>query len=141
MAYFDWDPAHDTGIGDIDGDHHRLVDGLNEIHDLIASGAPAAAIGDALADFHTAAEAHFALEERILEDERHPELAARRHTHCRLLDQVRDIMDAHEAGEFGPGERLPETLRLWLSEAIDMDSRLFAQMHAAGLHRWGLNRR
>jgi hemerythrin-like metal-binding protein len=140
MAYFDWNPVLDTGITGIDYDHHKLVDALNGIHDLIVHGAPPATIGDALADFHTAAAAHFALEERILEDERHPDLAVRRRTHYRLLDEVRDIMDAYDAGEFSPGERLPETLRQWLSEAIEMDARLFARMNAAGLHRWGLNR-
>lgn len=140
MAYFDWNPVHDTGITGIDHDHHQLVDALNGIHDLIAGEAPHAAISDALADFHTAAAAHFALEERILEEERHPDFEARRRTHYRLLDEVRDIMDAYEAGEFGPGERLPATLRQWLSESIEMDSRLFARMNEAGLHRYGLNR-
>ncbi len=140
MAYFDWNPEHDTGIAGIDYDHHRLAQTLNDIHGLIETGAPARTIGEALAGFHATAAAHFALEERILQEERHPELATRRQTHYRLLDQVRDIMDAFETGAYETSERLPATLRQWLAEAIDGDARLFAQMHDAGLHRWGLSR-
>jgi hemerythrin len=141
MVYFDWNPAHDTGITGIDYDHHRLVDALNGIHESIVDGAPAATIGDSLAEFHTAAAAHFALEERILEDERHPDLVMRREIHYRLLDEVRDIMDAYDAGDFGSGEGLPGMLRQWLCEAIEIDARLFSEMNQVGLHRWGLDRR
>jgi hemerythrin-like metal-binding protein len=140
MAYFDWNPAHDTGIASIDFEHHRLVQALNGIHDFIARGAAPASISDALAEFHTTAAAHFALEERILEDERHPDLGTRRRTHYQLLDEVRDIMEAYEAGAYQTPDVLPATLRQWLSEAIDMDARLFARMNDAGLHRWGLSR-
>jgi len=140
MAYFDWNPEHDTGIAGIDYEHQRLVRTLNEIHDLIANGAAPAAVGDALADFHATATAHFALEERILQDEKHRDLALRRDAHYRLLDEVCDIMDAYESGAYDTGEQLPATLREWLRTAIDMDARLFAQMRDAGLHRWGLTR-
>jgi hemerythrin-like metal-binding protein len=140
MAYLNWNPAHETGIAGIDYDHHRLVQTLNGIHDLIEHGAAPAAIGEALAEFHTVAAAHFALEERILQDERHPELGTRRRTHYQLLDEVRDIMEAHEAGAYQTPDILPATLRQWLSEAIDMDARLFAGMNDAGLRRWGLSR-
>lgn len=141
MSYFDWNPAYDTGIVSIDDDHHRMVAALNGIHDLIAGNAGAAAIAEALGEFHTAAAAHFALEERILQEERHPDFPARRQIHYRLLDQVRDVMDAYEAGAYGSGEQLPTTLRQWLTEAIGMDASLFAQLNEAGLQRWGLRRR
>jgi hemerythrin len=140
MTFFDWKPDYETGIAGIDYEHHRLVHLLNDVHALIAGGAAPAEVSDALAELHTAAAAHFALEERILEEERHPELAERRHLHYRLLDQVRDIMDAYEAGGYEPGDSLPATLREWLFTAIDMDTRLFAKMNDAGLRRWGLNR-
>lgn len=140
MVYFDWNPAHQTGIASIDFEHHQLVDALNAIHDLIEGGASQGVIGDALAEFHTAAAAHFALEERILQEERHPEFATRRQIHYQLLDEVRDIMDTYEAGAARSGDRLPSTLRQWLSRAIEMDARLFAEMNEAGLHRWGLSR-
>src|SRR3989304_4549814 len=98
MAYLDWNPSHDTGIAAIDYEHRQLVKMLNEIHDLIVKGVAPREISDALADFHTLATAHFALEEKIMRDANYPGFEERRHTHYRLLDQVREIMDAYEAG-------------------------------------------
>lgn len=140
MPYFNWNPDYDTGIAGIDYEHHRLVKMLNEIHDLIVQGVEPHKISDALADFHALATAHFALEEKIMQDENYLDLGGRRHTHYRLLDQVREIMDGYEAGAYQRGERLPATLKEWLLEAIDIDAKLFAEINDAGLRRWGLSR-
>ena len=140
MTYFEWKPDYETGIAGIDYEHHRLVQLLNDVHRLIADGAAPSEISDTLAELHTIAAAHFALEERVLREEGHPEFEERRHLHYRLLDQVRDIMDAYEAGGYGGGESLPGTLREWLSSAIEMDAGLFAKINDAGLRRYGLNR-
>src|SRR3989337_1105798 len=133
MAYFDWNPNYDTGIAGIDYEHHQLVRILNDIHDLIVKGGEPRKIIDTLADFHALATAHFALEEKIMQDENYPDLGGRRHTHYRLLDQVQEIMDAYEAGTYQPGESLPATLKEWLLEAIDIDAKLFAEINHAGL--------
>ena len=140
MAYLDWNPAYDTGIAGIDYEHHRLVEMLNEIHDLIVKGIEQRKITDALADFHTLATAHFALEEKIMQDGNRPDLDGRRRTHNLLLDQVRQIMDAYEGGAYRPSESLPATLKEWLLQAMGSDTKLFAELNDAGLRRWGLRR-
>ena len=140
MPYFNWNPDYDTGIAGVDYEHHRMVNMLNEIHDLIVQGTKPHRVSDILADFHTLAAAHFALEEKIMQDENHPDLGGRRQTHYRLLDQVQEIMDAYEAGAYQSGEGLPATLKEWLSEAIGIDAKLFAEVNDAGLRRRGLSR-
>lgn len=131
MAYFDWNSAYDTGIPGIDYEHRRLVGLLNEIHGLILTGAEQQKVAGLLGDFHALATAHFALEERIMREQRFPGLRERQDTHHRLLDQVREIMDRHHAGSYGAGENLPDTLREWLSQAMDIDVQLFAQIKGA----------
>lgn len=140
MNYLDWNSAYDTGIASIDYDHRRLVEMLNRIHDLIVRGVNPRAISDALADFHVLAAAHFALEEKIMQDESCADLQERRDTHYRLLDRVREIMDGYEEDSYQPAERLPKILKEWLLEAMGIDVRLFAAINDAGLRRWGLSR-
>jgi hemerythrin len=140
MAYLEWKSAFDTGIPGIDYEHHRLVDMLNEIHALIVDGGEKRKVAGILAEFHTLAAAHFALEERIMRDQGFKGLAARRDIHRRLLDQVREMMEAHEQGEFRGAMSLPETIRQWLAEAMDVDVKLFAAIDDAGLGRSGLRR-
>jgi hemerythrin len=140
MAYLDWNPAYDTGIPGIDYEHRRLVTMLNEIHRLIQNDAEPHEVADTLAHFHALATAHFALEEKIMQDQNYPGLKARRDIHYRLLDQVREIMDAYETGSRRVGPSLPETLKQWLSEAMDIDVKLFAEISDASLRRRGLSR-
>jgi hemerythrin len=140
MAYLDWNPAHDTGVAGIDYEHRRLVNLLNEIHELILSGAKPHQVAGALADFHALATAHFALEERIMRDQKFPGLPERRDTHYRLLDLVREIMDGYDAGSYRAGVNLPDTLKSWLSEAMDIDVKLFGAAKEANLRAWGLSR-
>lgn len=140
MAYFDWNPNFDTGITGIDYEHHRLVKMLNDIHGLIVNRAGPDVISGTLAEFCALATAHFALEERIMQDEDHPDLGVRRHAHHQLLDQVQEIMDAYEAGAYQSDSSLPATLKEWLSEAIGIDAKLFAKINDSGLCRRGLSR-
>ena len=140
MAYLDWNPAFDTGISGIDYEHHRLVDMLNEINELVLNKAEPHRVADTLASFHTLATAHFALEEKIMRDQKYGGLEGRRDIHYRLLDQVREMMDGYEQGTFRTGTSLPETLKQWLAEAMDIDVRLFAEISDAGLRESGLSR-
>ncbi|MGB8275349.1 MAG: hemerythrin domain-containing protein, partial [Alphaproteobacteria bacterium] len=78
MAYITWDPAHETGIPGIDYEHRRLVELLNDIHDLIAARAEPLTIADRLADLYTLATAHFALEEKVMREQKYAGLAERR---------------------------------------------------------------
>jgi hypothetical protein len=67
-------------------------------------------------------------------------LRERRDIHYRLLDQVREIMDGYEVGSYCVGANLPEILRTWLSEAMEIDVKLFAEIEDAKLRAWGLRR-
>jgi len=140
MPYLEWNPAFDTGIGGIDYEHHRLVDMLNEIHELMLKVAEPRKIAAILADFHALASAHFALEEKIMRDQNYPGFEGRRDTHYRLLDQVREIMDAYETGSYRGGESLPATLKQWLMEAMGNDAEMFGEINDVRLHTLGLSR-
>jgi hemerythrin len=140
MPYLEWSQAYDTGIGGIDYEHHRLVDMLNEIHELILKAADPREIAAILGDFHALASAHFALEEKIMRDQNHPGLAGRRDIHYHLLDQVREIMDAYETGSYRVGGSLPATLKQWLMEAMGNDAEMFGEINDARLRTLGLSR-
>lgn len=141
MAYLEWSVAYETGIPGIDGEHRELVSMLNDIHELVAGGAEAQDIGEALAEFYTLATAHFALEEKIMQDENYAGLGERRITHHRLLDEVCEIIDACETGSCELNDSLPATLKDWLLEAIAGDVGLLADIGETSLRRPGLARR
>jgi hemerythrin len=107
---------------------------LNDIHHLIEQCAEQCTICDELADFFALAEAHFALEKKIMQDENLPDQQERRNIHHGLLDQAREIMEGYENGLYKPAERLPETLKTWLLGAIDIDVKIFSAVNGTGVH-------
>ena len=138
MPYIEWDAHLETGVAGIDHEHRQLVRLLNDIHELIVADADPRRIADTLADFHTLATAHFALEEKIMRDQKYPGFAQRRETHHRLLDETRDIMDAYDEGSYRGSRSLPATLRQWLFQAMSIDVDLFGRLDPANLRKWGL---
>lgn len=140
MAFLEWNPAFDTGVRAIDYEHRKLVDLLNEVDEHLRGGRPHADVAGTLGEFHSLATAHLALEERILRDIGHPQLTARRRRHYQLLDQVREIMDGFERGQYAGITALPEALRDWLAELMDMDATVFTGLDDSKLDQWGLAR-
>lgn len=140
MAFMDWEPRFDTGIASVDFEHHKLVDLLNEVDSQVGEGADAKEVTGTLGEFHALATAHFALEEKVLRDIMHPEAARRRDEHYRLLENVRDIMDAYESGEYQEPTALPQALKDWISGLMQMDAVVFNGLDDSALERWGLTR-
>lgn len=140
MSYLEWSSDFETGIPGIDYEHRKLVSILNDIHSLIVTGADAEEIGATLGDFHALATAHFALEEKIMQDEQHAGLTERRNIHRQLLDEVSEIVDACETGDYPLFEGLPATLREWLLQAMTGDVELLAAIGEPSLRRPGLER-
>ncbi len=140
MARLTLNSAQCTGVPSIDDEHRALVQMLNHLHDLIVKRAEPIDILDRLAELNALASAHFALEEKIMGEREWPRLRERRDLHARLLGQVRDIIDAYETGFYLPREGLPGSLGEWLSEAIDADVKMFAELGDPELRARGLRR-
>ncbi len=140
MGYLEWIAAYETGIPAIDYDHQELVSTLNEIQDLFTAGVEPQTILSAVSEFYALAMAHFALEEKIMQDESYAGLSERKDLHRRILDELDEIQDAYEEGMFEPESALPAKMRTWLVEAITADAKLFSEFDDAALRRWGLKR-
>jgi hemerythrin-like metal-binding protein len=118
-----WQDRFSTGIAAIDHEHRQLVDLINRIdgdfdaQDRVLTGA---LLGELLA----AISAHFALEERVMQERAYAGYAEHKADHERLLDDIRDIMDDAERGR-------PETYRSALAPRLDAwFSRHFQTMDA-----------
>ncbi len=87
-----------TGNGGLDYEHRKLVEAMEAICDTFEmSGSEA--IAEGLGLLHAAASAHFALEEMIMRKRKYAGYDAHKADHERLLDQLRAMMEASEAGQ------------------------------------------
>lgn len=126
MALIEWQPQFEIGIPAIDHEHRLLIGLINQLHNRLSEDAPKADILDFLGNVHADISAHFALEEKTMRDLSYDEYDAHKADHERLLDEIREIMDAYEADAyFDYSESLSQQLERWFSEHFrTLDSRL-----------------
>lgn len=126
MALIEWQPQFEIGIPAIDHEHREMIELINRLHASLTNDAPKSDIDDFLGEVHANISAHFALEEKTMRDMAYAEFDAHKADHERLLDDIRDIMDAFDADAyFDYGGSLAEGLRVWFTEHFrTMDARL-----------------
>ncbi|MBM3526358.1 MAG: bacteriohemerythrin, partial [Alphaproteobacteria bacterium] len=98
MALIEWRSEFETGIAEVDHEHRELVAMINDLHRQLDGKAPTEAVDSFLGEVLSRIAAHFALEEAVMRGRRYDEYDAHKSDHERLLDELRDIMDAHHAG-------------------------------------------
>jgi hemerythrin len=126
----EWRDDFNIGIGSIDYEHRELIGLINMIFErLEAGGDPEEVAGD-LGEVHARIAAHFALEERIMRERKYDQFSDHKTDHERLLDDIRNIMDAYEAGTYAAQrEAFAERLEDWFVVHFKTrDARLHRQL-------------
>jgi hemerythrin len=130
MALIEWRKEFETGVADVDHEHRELVDLINRLHESIASGSDRARITEFLGEVFARIAAHFALEESIMRKHAYDEYEAHKAEHEKLLDEIRDIMDAQQDNPSSTYEEgLSFTVRDWfVNHFKSKDARLHKQL-------------
>ena len=114
MPLIEWKREFETGIADVDHEHRELIDLINELHGKMQEDADHDVVADFLGEVFARISAHFALEETVMRKHDYDEYAAHKADHERLLDDIRDIMDAHAEGSYEDyGAALSDAVRDW----------------------------
>ena len=126
MSLIEWRKEFETGIADVDHEHRELVDLINELHEALRVDADRDTISNFLGEVFARISAHFALEETVMRKHRYDEYEAHKAEHEKLLDEIRDIMDAHEASDSADYQStLSTTIRDWfVNHFKNKDARL-----------------
>ena len=126
MSLIEWRKEFETGIADVDHEHRELVDLINELHEALCMDADRDTISNFLGEVFARISAHFALEETVMRKHRYDEYEAHKAEHEKLLDEIRDIMDAHEVSDSADYQStLSTTIRDWfVNHFKNKDARL-----------------
>jgi hemerythrin-like metal-binding protein len=98
MTLLQWREDFRVGIEEVDHEHRELIALVNTAHDALGADRSGERVEACLGEIHARISAHFALEERAMRERGYPELGDHKADHERLLDDIRDLMDEHDAG-------------------------------------------
>jgi len=118
MRFFEWDESFEGGIAEIDSQHIKLVEMINDLHDAMMVGKGADLLGSLLEQLIDYTEYHFDEEEKIFEKNGFPDLAYHKEEHRILTEQVKTFMSRHDEGLFKNAVKANRFLRDWLMNHI-----------------------
>lgn len=113
MTLLGWQPGFAVGVEEVDHEHRALIDLINSLHAALGDERSGERVEAFLGEVYADVSAHFALEERVMRERRYDEFAVHKADHERLLDQLRDIMDAQADGAVLDDAQLGAALAEW----------------------------
>jgi hemerythrin len=111
MQYFPWKDEYQVNIAEIDAQHRRLVELLNELYDAMRAGKGKEITGRVLGELIDYTKKHFAAEEKLLQDNAYPAFLAHLSEHTRLTSKVLEFQK-----EFNTGGTISVQLSMFLKE-------------------------
>jgi hemerythrin len=129
MTLLEWKPEFSVGIASMDFEHQKMIRMINEIYDELMQHYDPDSIEQFLGDIFATINAHFALEERMMQDSDYAEYEAHKNDHEELLDQIRDMMDKFRADPERGFDLLRDNLANWFeSHFASFDARLHGHL-------------
>ena len=85
MSLLAWSDRLSVNIAEIDKQHHKLVDMINELHDAMKSGKAENVLMRIVKEMKEYAATHFALEERYMKGNHYPDYAVHKTEHDKFV--------------------------------------------------------
>ena len=125
MAYLTWTSNLDTGIEVIDGQHKRIVDYINQLHDakLTENRKIIQKVIDDMVDYTVS---HFGFEETLIEDAGYEFTRPHKRVHELFIKRVNEYKQRFDAGE-DVTEELHSLLSRWLFNHILNDDAAYVK--------------
>ncbi len=119
MPFVGWNDRLIIGIADIDADHKREIQVINDLYDRIRAGSSRAALDDTLERLVAYFEVHFEREERLLRETQYPGTAPHAKEHDDMRIWILDMQARHQSGlVVAPSLEVMTRLKDWLFDHI-----------------------
>lgn len=128
MKAFKWKDGFSVGIAEIDADHRRLIEHLNDLFVACYAGQGPTVVEGILDRFIADMREHCKREEDILESTGYSELLSHRADHIKAVLELDDIREEYASGDAHILSN--ETLKYmdkWLKQHIICDDKEFAE--------------
>lgn len=118
MSFIQWNQELEVGHAEIDGQHRKLVDAVNTLHEAMKKGKGREELGQTLAFLANYTVTHFATEEKLMAAHGYTGTAQHKRIHTELLSQVGELVAKHQSGEMVLTLKVMDFLQAWLEKHI-----------------------
>ncbi|MCG6552711.1 MAG: bacteriohemerythrin [Candidatus Magnetominusculus sp. LBB02] len=123
--FIDFDSKLKVDVSDIDNQHKKLVEMVNELHGAMSIGKGAAVLGGILTKLVDYTKEHFAMEEGLIQKYKYDDGNHHKSEHDKLTKQVMDLKKQFSEGKMVVTIDVLNFLKGWLNDHIkDVDKKL-----------------
>ena len=126
MNLLQWEDKYSMGVPAIDHEHRQIIDLINALYADLVQSHSEDRTRKFLGELYAKISGHFALEEKMMRDIHYDHYDEHKADHERLLDELRDIMDAVVEGETYDDETLARRLVSWFEDTFGREE---ARLH------------
>ncbi len=124
-----WTDDFLIGIEELDFEHRMLIRDINLLHKKFLENDGRDSVNRVLGDIHARMQAHFALEEHFMRENKYPYYLAHKKEHDELLDEYTDFMIHFDGKDGEPDYRqAEEVLSRWIIDHIFKNDKKMSDM-------------
>jgi hemerythrin len=127
MAYLDWKDEFSVGVAEMDSQHKRWIEIINELHDAMKSGQTVKAMSSVLKKMTDYIVVHFKTEEALLEKNNYPGLDKHRIIHEKYALEIHSFVDQFSKGKILMSLDVMDSLKNWLTNHIKMSDKEYGK--------------
>jgi hemerythrin len=134
MALIQWNDSLSVGVAEIDKQHQKLVQMINDLHDAMRQAKGSSVLGPLVSGLIDYTNTHFKAEEKYFIRFAYPETEAHKKLHADFVAKVLDFKKKFEANSVGLSMDVMNFLSNWLQSHIKgEDKKYTACFNANGL--------
>lgn len=118
MSLFDWKDEYSVNIKEIDKQHKRLVDALNDLWKAMRDGEAREVIGHTLKGLLEYTKVHFTYEEDLMKKYNYPGLADQIKSHNAFVQKITEYNDKYKQGKLMLSLEVMNFMKDWLQKHI-----------------------
>lgn len=135
MSLIEWNARLSLGIDEIDHQHRKLIEMINELDRAMEQGQGKAAIGRVLDGLVAYTQFHFGAEEKLMERCGYPGSERHKTEHVAFVKKLIDFKGGYARGQLGLSIAVMSFLSTWLTEHIQGTDRQYVPHMTAAFSR------
>jgi hemerythrin len=134
MAIMQWNDKLSVKVEEIDKQHKKLVNLINQLHDAMAQGKSKEIMSEILKELANYTVEHFSTEEKYFKQFNYPDAAAHIAEHKKFVDTVKQFQNEFNSGKVMLSMKIMNFLKDWLiNHIMGTDQKYSAFFNEKGL--------
>jgi hemerythrin len=113
-----WKEAYSVGIAEIDQQHKKLIDLINQLNSAMAAGKGKQILGSTLGELIDYCATHFSKEERLFDLYEYPDASEHKDKHQKMTAKVLSLQSQFQEGKVTITLDVMDFLQQWLDKHI-----------------------